>query len=92
MFSWEWNRIPSWLSRTWSGSGIPFFGGGSTRFLYAVTNTFKGGVASPGVWDTTALEPGDYTLRVIASDVRGNQAAANRDVPVTIVPAVPAGR
>lgn len=76
----------------WPGSGIPFFGGGSTRFLYAVTNTFKGGVASPGVWDTTALEPGDYTLRVIASDVRGNQAAANRDVPVTIVPAVPAGR
>ncbi|MGB2713848.1 MAG: hypothetical protein WBC51_06690 [Vicinamibacterales bacterium] len=75
----------------WSGSGIPFFVGRTTRFLYAVTNTFQGGVASPGVWDTTALEPGDYTLRVIASDIRGNQAAANHDVPVTIVPAMPAG-
>jgi hypothetical protein len=72
----------------WSGSGIPFFVGRSTRFLYAITNTFQDGVATAGVWDTTALEPGDYILRVMASDIRGNEAAANRDLPVTIVPVV----
>ena len=76
----------------WSGSGIPFFVGRSTRFFYAVTNTFKGGVASRGLWDTSALEPGDYTLRVIAADVNGNQAAANRDLPVTLAPEMSASR
>lgn len=72
----------------WSGSGIPFFVGRSTRFLYAITNTFQGGIAASGVWDTTTLEPGDYMLRVMASDIRGNEATANRDLPVTVVPAV----
>jgi sugar lactone lactonase YvrE len=76
----------------WSGSGIPFFVGGSTHFLYAVTNTFRGGSASPGLWDTSLFEPGDYILRVIASDISGNEATTNRDVAVTIVPAIPAGQ
>jgi sugar lactone lactonase YvrE len=66
------------------GSGIPFYRGRRTRFLYAVTNTLRGGVASPGAWDTTLLEPGDYIVRVLASDVRGNTAVANRDLPVTV--------
>ena len=70
----------------WSGSGIPFFVGRSTRFLYAVSNTFRDGIASPDAWDTTALAPGDYILRVIAADISGNQATTNRDLHVTVVP------
>jgi len=66
------------------GSGIPFYGQRRTRFLYAVTNTFRDGIAASGVWDTTTLEPGNYTLRVRAADIRGNEATANRDVQVTI--------
>ena len=68
------------------GSGIPFYGRRRTKFLYAVTNTFRDGVAAPGVWDTSALPPGNYTLRVRAADIRGNEAIANRDVQVTIEP------
>jgi hypothetical protein len=68
------------------GSGIPFYGRRTTRFLYTVTNTFRDGVAASGVWDTTALTPGNYTLRIHAGDVRGNQAVANRDLRVTIEP------
>lgn len=67
------------------GSGIPFYGRRATRFLYIVTSTFRDGVASAGAWDTTLLAPGDYTLRVKAADIRGNEAVRNRDVPLTIV-------
>jgi hypothetical protein len=67
-----------------TGSGIPFYGRRSTRFLYVVTNTLRGGVASAGLWDTNELPPGDYTLRILAADINGNVAAANRDVPITI--------
>jgi hypothetical protein len=67
-----------------SGSGIPFYSGGSTRFLYVVTSTLRDGVTAPGSWDTTTLPPGDYTLRILAADIRGNEADANHDVLVTI--------
>ncbi len=67
------------------GSGIPYYGERRTRFLYVVTNTFREGVATPGVWDTTKLPPGDYTLRVRASDRSGNEAIANRDVAISVV-------
>ena len=40
------------------GSGIPFYGGRRTRFLYVVTNIFVNGVAGEGFWDTTSLAPG----------------------------------
>ena len=66
------------------GSGIPFYGQRRTRFLYIVTNTFRDGVAAPGLWDTTQLAPGDYTLRVHVADINGNEAVANRDVPITV--------
>ena len=69
-----------------AGSGIPYYGNRRTRFLYVVTNTYRNGVASPGYWDTAALEPGDYVLRIVARDIRGNEATRNRDVPVTIQP------
>jgi hypothetical protein len=41
-------------------------------------------VAAAGVWDTRDLPPGPYTLRIHAADVRGNEAVANRDVPVMV--------
>ncbi len=42
-----------------------------------------------GAWDTGELPPGDYTLRIIAADMRGNVASANRDLAVTVTaPAV----
>jgi sugar lactone lactonase YvrE len=66
------------------GSGIPVYGRRSTHFLYVVTNTLRGGVASPGAWDADALPPGDYILRILAADIRGNEAAANRDLLITI--------
>jgi len=71
------------------GSGIPFYRGRRTRFLYMVTNRLNGGIAAPDVWDTTVLPAGDYIVRAWAADVRGNVALANRDLPVTIVAAEP---
>jgi sugar lactone lactonase YvrE len=65
-------------------SGITVYGNPETRFLYELTNTVRDGRAERGLWDTSQLPPGDYTLRVIAADYNGNQADANRDVPVTI--------
>jgi hypothetical protein len=66
------------------GSGIPFYGSRRTRFLYVVTNRLSGGIATRDVWDTTTLHPGDYTLRIVAQDVRGNEAMLRRDLPLTI--------
>jgi hypothetical protein len=67
------------------GSGIPFYGGRRTQFLYRATSTLRRGVASQQFWDTSQLPPGDYIVRVWASDIRGNVAKENRDVPVTVV-------
>ncbi len=67
------------------GSGIPFYGGRRTRFLYIVTNTFRNGVAAEGWLDVSTLLPGDYTIRVWAGDASGNVATANRDLPITVV-------
>jgi sugar lactone lactonase YvrE len=65
-------------------SGITVYGSKQTRFLYEVTNTLRDGRATRGVWDTSVLPAGDYTLRIIAADFSGNVADANRDVPITI--------
>jgi sugar lactone lactonase YvrE len=73
-----------------SGSGIPFFGRRSTRFLYSVTSTLRDGYATPGLLDTAALSPGNYTIRIVAADIRGNQATLNRDLPITIQAPTPA--
>jgi sugar lactone lactonase YvrE len=67
-----------------SGSGIPAYGSRSTRFLYVVTSTLRDGVAADGTFDTTKLEPGRYTLRILASDLSGNEALRNRDLAITI--------
>lgn len=65
-------------------SGITVYGSKQTRFLYELTNTVRHGRAERGTWDTSELPPGDYTLRIHASDFGGNEAEANRDVAVTI--------
>jgi hypothetical protein len=77
------SNAPSLVFAT--GSGIPFYGERRTRFLYVVTNRFRGGEATEGMWRTTDLAPGDYTLRIHARDASGNAATANRDLAVTIV-------
>ncbi|HEX8336638.1 MAG TPA: hypothetical protein VF621_07905, partial [Pyrinomonadaceae bacterium] len=66
-------------------SGITVYGSKETRFLYEVTNTVRQGRAERGTWDTGALPPGDYTLRIHAADFAGNEVIDNRDVPVTLV-------
>jgi sugar lactone lactonase YvrE len=66
-------------------SGITVYGSSETRFLYEVTNTVRHGRAERGLWDTAALSPGDYTLRILAADYAGNEADANRDIPVTVI-------
>ena len=63
------------------GSGITVYGNRMTRFRYIVTNTVRHGDAQPGWWDTTALPPGDYVVRVIVRDRAGNAAA--QDLKVT---------
>jgi hypothetical protein len=67
------------------GSGIPFYGGRRTQFLYRATSSLVDGVATEGFWDTTELPPGDYIVRAWVVDIRGNIATTNRDVPVTII-------
>jgi sugar lactone lactonase YvrE len=65
-----------------SGSGIPFYAGHATHFLYTVTNSFRDGHAAAGVWDPRGLAPGDYVVRVLAEDIRGNRATAELTVAV----------
>jgi sugar lactone lactonase YvrE len=66
------------------GSGIPFYGERRTRFLYVVTNTFRNGVAAEEFWDTGALPPGKYIVRIHARDISGNEAIANRNFAVVV--------
>lgn len=65
-----------------AGSGIPFYGGRRTRYLYIVTNRLDDGQASEGFWDTGRVPSGNYILRAWAADVSGNKV--ERDLPVTI--------
>ncbi|HEY7187818.1 MAG TPA: hypothetical protein VH436_14780 [Vicinamibacterales bacterium] len=65
-----------------AGSGIPFYGGRRTRYLYIVTNRLDGGQTSEGFWDTERMAAGNYILRGWAVDVTGNMV--ERDLPVTI--------
>jgi sugar lactone lactonase YvrE len=67
-----------------AGSGIPFYGGRTTRFLFTVTNTFRNGVAAKGQWDAGQLTPGNYVVRVFARDSQNN--ATSRDLPVIVEP------
>ena len=69
--------------RTGLAVAIPrgFYGRVAPRSGLAVRH----GRAERGLWDTSTLPPGDYTLRILAADFAGNEAVENRDVLVTIV-------
>jgi hypothetical protein len=68
------------------GSGIPFYRSGRTRFLYQVTNSYRAGRGEQGWLDVSTLTPGFYTLRVLVADFNGNEATANRDLPLDVRP------
>lgn len=65
-------------------SGITVYGSAATKFFYEVTNVVRDGRATQGRWDAAQLPPGDYTLRIFAADLAGNQAGKGRDVAITI--------
>ncbi|HXQ71101.1 MAG TPA: NHL repeat-containing protein [Pyrinomonadaceae bacterium] len=65
-------------------SGITVYGSATTRFLYEVTNVVSHGQATAGLWDTSQVPPGDYTLRIIAADYSGNEAQDGRDLLIAI--------
>jgi len=65
-------------------SGITVYGSKSTQFAYAVNNTLEGGQALPAMWNIGGIEPGAYTLRIIAADYAGNVATQGRDLPIVI--------
>lgn len=66
-------------------SGITVYGSATTRFRYIATNTVRDGSFATGLWQTDRLPPGDYTVRIFASDHVGNMATKNRDLPVTLM-------
>nr|MDQ5839002.1 hypothetical protein [Acidobacteriota bacterium] len=84
----EFNRLPPGSEAPKiayaDSSGITVYGSKETRFLYELTNTVRDGRAERGLFDTSQLQPGDYTLRILASDFSGNEAGEGRDLPVTI--------
>lgn len=65
-------------------SGETVHGSARTRFLYAVTHVLRHGEVSEGAWDAAALPPGDYLVRIMASDWSGNLAQRRRDVAITL--------
>jgi DNA-binding beta-propeller fold protein YncE len=65
-------------------SGETAHGSARTRFLYAITHELRHGEVREGAWDASALPPGDYLLRIVASDWSGNIAQRHRDVPITL--------
>jgi hypothetical protein len=67
------------------GSGITAYGNRRTRYRYIVTNWMRNGVATEDFWNADELPPGNYTVRVLVSDVAGNEAREGRDVPVTVI-------
>jgi sugar lactone lactonase YvrE len=84
----EFDRLPPDMDATKIAyadeSGITVYGNASTRFLYEVTNTVRGGRAERGLWQTSELPPGDYILRIYAADYAGNEVTAGNEVAVTV--------
>ncbi len=84
----EFDRLPPDMDATKIAyadeSGITVYGSKTTRFLYELTNTVRGGRAERGLWQTSELPPGDYTLRIHAADYAGNVATEGTDVAVTV--------
>ena len=85
----EFNRLPPQRDAVRTiyadASGITVYGSQTTRFLYVVTNTVRDGRSEVGAWRAAELEPGDYVLRITASDFSGNEVTGtSRDLPITI--------
>ncbi len=55
---------------------------GETIFRYTVTDRVSGGTAVEGFLDAGSFEPGEYVLRVVASDYFGNETS--KDQPIEI--------
>ena len=68
-----------------ANSGITVYGSAATRFRYIATNTVRDGGFATGLWKTDELPPGDYIVRIFASDYAGNLAVKNRDVPIALM-------
>jgi sugar lactone lactonase YvrE len=84
----EFNRLPPDDSSVFSvyaeGSGVSAYGT-PTKFKYIVTNRVRDGQARDGLLRTSAVEPGNYLIRVIAEDFAGNRASGkSTELPVTI--------
>ena len=65
-------------------SGETVHGSAATHFRYVVTNIVRDGLAQAGSWQTGALPPGDYTVRIFALDHAGNRAVRGSDLAVTL--------
>ena len=74
---WDWQTV-SLVYATGSQSGYE----GATVFRYIATNVLQRGEVREAFFDPTKLAPGDYTLRVVATDYFGN--VAQRDLPITV--------
>ncbi len=68
-------------------SGISVQGRAETHFRYLVSSAARSGAVAFGPWATSAIAPGDYTLRIVAKDWSGNEATRGRDVDVRVVDA-----
>jgi len=66
-------------------SGITVYGSATTRFLYEITNIVRDGYDRSSTWNTSEQASGDYILRIIAADFSGNEALADRDIPIEVV-------
>lgn len=73
----EFNRLPPDDESTWlvyaQGSGVSAYGT-PTKFKYIVTNRVRDGEARDGLLRTSAMGPGNYTIRIEAADYAGNRA------------------
>jgi sugar lactone lactonase YvrE len=65
-------------------SGITVYGSAATHFAYALHNRLAEGRVTPGAWDVSSLEPGNYTLRIFAADYAGNVATEGRDLAIAV--------
>jgi DNA-binding beta-propeller fold protein YncE len=65
-------------------SGDTVHGAEQTRFLYVVTNRVRSGRAETIGWRPAGLAAGDYTVRILAADYAGNEAADGRDLLITV--------
>lgn len=74
---WDWQTV-SQVYAEGSRSGYE----GLTVFNYIASNVLQRGEIREAFFDPSKLTPGDYTLRVVATDFFGN--VAHRDWPITI--------